>query len=106
MFSDGSTAEFTLGGLPCPQLARDLLAGLAELVHPHGSIDAAGPVDQYIPAFREMARGLAAPGFTGGPPTCAGRDLVEYWMGDTEVRRRHATRRMPGGVRRRNGRRC
>ena len=41
VFSDGSTAQFDLEGLPCPGLAADLLAGLAELVHPHGSIDAA-----------------------------------------------------------------
>ena len=42
MFSDGSTARFDLSGLPCPGLAADLLAGLAELIHPHGSLDAAG----------------------------------------------------------------
>jgi hypothetical protein len=62
MFSDGSTAQFGLGRLPCPGLAADLLTGLAELVHPHGSIDAAGSVNRYILAFREMARRLSAAG--------------------------------------------
>ena len=62
MFSDGSTAQFDLGALPCPMLVLDLLAGLAELVHPHGSIDAAGTVTQYVQAFRQMARRLSASG--------------------------------------------
>ena len=60
MFSDGSTAQFDLGGLPCPMLVLDLLAGLAELVHPHGSIDAAETATQYVQAFRQMARRLSA----------------------------------------------
>ena len=42
MFSDGATARFDLADLPCPQLAHDLVAGLVELIHPHGTIDAAG----------------------------------------------------------------
>ena len=42
VFSDGSTARFALDGLPCPGLVADLLTGLAELIHPHGSVDAAG----------------------------------------------------------------
>jgi hypothetical protein len=29
VFSDGSTARFDLDGLPCPELARDLVVGLA-----------------------------------------------------------------------------
>jgi hypothetical protein len=44
VFSDGSRAEFGLDGLPAPRLAQDLLVGLVELVHPHGSVDAAGTV--------------------------------------------------------------
>ena len=42
VFSDGSAARFELDGLPCPELARDLLTGLAELIHPHGTVDSAG----------------------------------------------------------------
>jgi hypothetical protein len=83
MFSDGSTAEFSLAGLPCPGLAADLLAGLAELIHPHGSIDTAGSVNHYILAFREMARRLSAAGFTGRAADLRRPRLIEYWMGTT-----------------------
>ena len=81
MFSDGSTAQFDLGGLPCPMLVLDLLAGLAELVHPHGSIDAAGTVTQYVQAFRQMARRLSASGFTGRAADLRRPHLIEYWLG-------------------------
>jgi hypothetical protein len=83
MFSDGSTAEFSLAGLPCPGLAADLLAGLAELIHPHGSIDTAGSANHYILAFREMARRLSAAGFTGRAADLRRPRLIEYWMGTT-----------------------
>ena len=81
MFSDGSTAQYDLGGLPCPGLAADLLAGLAELVHPHGSIDAAGTARQYVQAFRQMARRLSESGFTGRAADLRRPYLTEYWLG-------------------------
>jgi hypothetical protein len=81
VFSDGSTAQFDLGGLPCPRLVLDLLAGLAELIHPHGSIDAAGTATQYVQAFRQMARRLSAAGFTGRAADLRRPHLTEYWMG-------------------------
>ena len=37
VFSDGSTARFQLDDLPCRQLVADLLIGLVELIHPHGT---------------------------------------------------------------------
>jgi hypothetical protein len=81
MFSDGSTAQFDLGGLPCPGLVMDLLAGLAELIHPHGSIDAAGSAGQYVQAFRQMARRLAEAGFSGRAADLRRPHLTGYWMG-------------------------
>ena len=48
VFSDGSSAELRLDELPNPRLARDLAAGLVELIHPHGSVDSAGTVDHYV----------------------------------------------------------
>lgn len=66
VFSDGSTARFDLVGLPCPELTRDLVAGLVELIHPHGTIDAAGSVTHYAQSIRHLTRTLAGPGFTGG----------------------------------------
>jgi hypothetical protein len=81
VFSDGSTAQYDMDGLPCPGLAADLLAGLAEMVHPHGSIDSAGTANQYVQAFRQMARRLSAAGFTGRAADLRRLHLTEYWLG-------------------------
>jgi hypothetical protein len=86
VFSNGSAARFSLDGLPCPHLAADLLAGLAELIHPHGSIDAAGSVNHYVLAFREMTRRLADAGFTGRAGDLRRPHLTEYWTGTTATR--------------------
>jgi hypothetical protein len=83
MFSDGSTAEFDLGGLPCPGLVADLLAGLADLIHPHGSVDTAGSASHYVRAFRDMARRLSVAGFTGRAGDLRRPRLAGYWMGTT-----------------------
>ncbi|MGH2955150.1 MAG: hypothetical protein ACRDK9_14265 [Solirubrobacterales bacterium] len=93
VFSDGSAVEFTLDGLPCPELARDLLVGLVELIHPHGAMDAAGSVNHYVQSIRDMIRKLAGLGFTGGAADLRRRQLAEYWMGST-FRWEACTRRM------------
>ena len=77
MFSDGSTAQYDLGGLPCPGLVMDLLAGMADLIHPHGTVDAAGSADQYVQAFRQMARRLSEAGFAGRAADLRGPHLPE-----------------------------
>ena len=92
MFSDGSTAQFDLSGLPCPGLAADLLAGLAEMVHPHGSIDAAGTVYGYVLAIRDMSRSLSGAGFTGGAADLRRPHVTEYWMGTAPVRESRSRR--------------
>ena len=81
VFSDGRTAAFTLAGASCPALAADLLAGLAGLVHPHGSVDAAGTVSAYVLAARRMTRVLAERGFTGGAGRLTRAMVAEYLMG-------------------------
>jgi hypothetical protein len=81
VFSDGSRAEFGLDGLPAPRLAQDLLVGLVELVHPHGSVDAAGTVGHYVLAVRNMVRALAVRGFAGGAGHLSRAKLMEYWLG-------------------------
>lgn len=86
VFSDGSTARFDMEGLPCPGLAADLLAGLADLVHPHGSIDAESTVYAYVLAIRDMARSLSAAGFTGSVADLRRAHLIEYWMAATPDR--------------------
>lgn len=93
VFSDGSTAEFTLDGLPCPQLARDLLVGLVELIHPHGTVDAAGSVNHYVQSIRDMTRKLAATGFAGAAADLRRGQLAEYWMAASGPREA-CTRRM------------
>ena len=62
VFSDGSTARFDLDDLPCPDLAGDLLVGLAELIHPHGAVDAAGSVNHYAQSIRDLTRTLGGRG--------------------------------------------
>jgi hypothetical protein len=93
VFSDGSVARFDLDGLPCPELARDLLVGLVELIHPHGTVDAAGSVNHYTQSIRHMTRTLATRGFTGGVADLRRPQLVEYWMA-TSCPRESCTRRM------------
>ena len=93
VFSDGTTARFTLDDVPCPQLARDLLAGLAELVRPHGSVDAASTAGKYQRAARDMVTVLAARGFTGSAADLRRPRVAEYWMGAT-VEREASTRAM------------
>ncbi|MFD8565139.1 hypothetical protein ACFV1N_48415 [Streptosporangium canum] len=80
VFSDGSTAQFDLDGLPCPGLVEDLLAGLADLIHPHGTVDAAGSVNHYVQAIRDMARRLDLRGFSGRAEDLRRVMVTEYWM--------------------------
>ena len=54
VFSDGSRSQVTLGDTASARLARDLLTGLAELIHPHGTVDAAGSVRHYVWALGGM----------------------------------------------------
>jgi hypothetical protein len=93
VFSDGTAAEFSVGGLPCPGLVADLLAGLAELVHPHGTVDAAGSVGHYAQSIRDMARKLAGRGFTGTAADLRRPQVAEYWMAASGPREA-CTRRM------------
>lgn len=66
VFSSGARTVRPLGEVPNLLLARQLLAGLAGLVHPHGSIDAAKTVGNYLIAVRALVRLLDAAGHRGG----------------------------------------
>ena len=96
VFSDGTMARFDLGGLPCPDLVGDLLTGLAELIHPHGTVDAAGSAGHYVQSIRDMARKLAGRGFTGRAADLRRTLLAEYWMA-ASVTREACTRRLLQG---------
>jgi hypothetical protein len=92
VFSDGATARFDLDGLPNPRLAVDLLVGLVELIHPHGTVDAAGSVGHYVQSIRDMTRKLAATGFTGKAGDLRRARLAEYWIGASGPREACARR--------------
>jgi len=96
VFSNGTRAEFSLCGLPEPELARDLLVGLIELIHPHGSLDSTGSLVHFAGAIRAMVRTLSKQGFSGGAGQLDPRQLTQYWM-DASVGREACTRRMLQG---------
>lgn len=96
VFSDGRTVEVCLGELPGPRLARDLMIGLIELIHPHGTVDSAGSVEHYVSAARAMVRTLSEQGFRGGAEQLTRAGLARYWMG-ASVAREACTRLMLQG---------
>ncbi len=81
VFSDGRRVRRLLGEVASPQLARDLMSGLAQLVHPHGTVDANGTLGGYVTAARHLVATLAERGFAGGAGQLTRAMLVEYWMG-------------------------
>src|SRR6266508_2307372 len=93
VFSDGSTARFELGGLPCAGLVDDLLTGLAQSIHPHGTVDAAGSVNHYVQSIRDIARKLDQRGFAGRAADLRRTMLAQYWMASTGTRE-SCTRRL------------
>src|SRR5208337_802200 len=97
VFSDGRRAVVTLGEIASAQLARDLLTGLAELVHPHGTVDSAGSIRHYVRALRVMDAALAEHGFTGGAADLRRSQVAEFWMGTTGAKEA-CTRRMLLGL--------
>ena len=97
VFSDGRRAVVTLGEVASAQLARDLLTGLAELVHPHGTVNSAGSIRHYVSALRVMDAAMAEHGFTGGAADLRRSQVAEFWMGTTGAREA-CTRRMLLGL--------
>jgi hypothetical protein len=79
VFSDGRRFRRTVDAEPA-ELARDLLEGLAALVHPHGSVDSPGSVVSYTNGIRDMARFLRERGIRGGAGGLSRGLLAEYWM--------------------------
>src|SRR3989442_11553887 len=96
VFSDGQRVSRVFGEVANPDLARDLLCGLAQLVHPHGTVDAAATLGAYLTAARHLVGLLAGRGFVGGAGQLTRPVLVEYWMGVT-FNYEASTRRMLRG---------
>jgi hypothetical protein len=93
VFSDGQRVTMMLSDLAGRQLAQDLLTGLAELIHPHGAVDAKRTVRIYVKALRSMTSALADRGFTSGAAALCRAQVAEFWIGTT-ADRETCTRRM------------
>ena len=96
VFSDGRRVTALLSEPANAQLARDLLTGLAELVHPHGTVNSAGTVRYYVKALRAMTSALARRGFTGGAADLRRAQVAEFWMGTTTDREALSRRMLLG----------
>ena len=57
-----------------------MLAGLAALVHPHGSVDSPGTVIAYVQGIVDIARFMRERGVDGGAAQLSRGLLAEYWM--------------------------
>jgi hypothetical protein len=92
MFSDGRQCRRTIAAEP-GALVRDLLAGLAAMVHPHGSIDSSATVTAYLQGVADMAGFMRERGAGGGAGQLSRGLLAEYWMQAGRLRE-SVTRRM------------
>ena len=92
VFSDGRRLRRTVAAGP-GTLVRDLLEGLAAMVHPHGSVDSPATVDGYLHGMADMARFMRGRGADGGAGQLSRALLAEYWM-QAGHRCESATRRM------------
>ncbi len=79
-FSDGRRFRWTLKDDRCPVLARDLLAGLADLVYPHGSVDSPSTANIYRVGLLHMLSWMSDHGLAGGAAALTRGRLAEYWM--------------------------
>src|SRR6266702_5132427 len=79
-FSDGRRRRLLVGESGAPDLASDLLTGLAGLVWPHGELDAANSVGVYLTGLRDICRFMAAREAAGGAAALTRAVLAEYWM--------------------------
>ena len=65
-FGDGRRKRWVSGGAGDPALVADLLTGLAQKVHPHGTVNAPDTVDAYLIGLRDIAAFMAAADPAGG----------------------------------------
>ena len=92
-FSNGRRRRLLVGECGAPELARDLLAGLAGLVWPHGGLDTASAVGGYLTGLRDICRFMAGRGVSGGAAALTRAVLAQYWM-QAGLKRERVTRRM------------
>ena len=92
LFSDGRRCRRVVAGEPA-DLVRDLLEGLAAMVHPHGSIDSPSTMAAYTVGIRDMAGFMRDRGVRGGAVRLSRALLAEYWMQASRLNE-STTRRM------------
>jgi hypothetical protein len=80
-FSDGTTAVKRLKPGANSRLARQLLDGLADLVHPHGKLDSPRTIETYLTSVRDLLKRLEESGFRGDAAKLTRGRLAEVWMG-------------------------
>jgi len=81
IFPNGTSTRRFAGAKDCPQLAGDLVAGLAGLVHPHGRIGSRSSIDRAMIAIRRLTAMLGAQGFREGASQLSRAQLVGFFMG-------------------------
>jgi hypothetical protein len=79
LFSDGRRCRRAVAVEPAA-LVRDLLKGLAGLIHPHGSVDSPGTVIAYVHGILDIARFMRERGADGGAAQLSRGLLAGYWM--------------------------
>ncbi|MEU7688740.1 hypothetical protein AB0B67_46315, partial [Streptomyces spectabilis] len=78
--SDGVRRHGMMPAAACPALTRDLLAGLVDLIHPHGRLTMRSAIDKYLISARRLVLFMDGRDFTGGAGDLTRTDLVEFWL--------------------------
>ncbi|MFF1658381.1 hypothetical protein [Streptomyces sp. NPDC058255] len=97
IFSDGSEYRRRLRvqrPVELPGLARTLLEGATDLVHPHGQVDSAGGFELYLTAVRGFTDWLIEFGFSGGASDLTRALLARYWRQGVRSSQESALRAM------------
>ncbi|MFJ9840950.1 hypothetical protein ACIRYZ_10845 [Kitasatospora sp. NPDC101155] len=89
VFSDRTRTHQVLDPSGNPELARQLLVGLAELVHPNGRLNSARTIGSYMTALRSLLTSLQRLGFQGRAEDLTRARLAEVWMGAGQSRTAH-----------------
>lgn len=97
IFSDGSEYRRRLRvrrPVELPELARTLLDGVTDLVHPHGQVDSPGALELYLTAIRGFTDWLVEFGFSGGASDLTRALLARYWRQGVRSAQESALRAM------------
>lgn len=91
--SDGSSAMVAFRDTANPQLAQELLVGLASMVSPHGKLDSSAIIRTYVATVRDLTARLAVTGYCGDARGLTRAKLATVWW-ETGSRSEGRARRM------------